>query len=154
MALKMATSEERLPHKVLPTDRDSEGRVRREQTVLGLGALDPSADAQPMITISDPVAGVAYVLEPNTRTARRGRNISIERRGDVNAVQVEKLRTAELQARKMIGEPPPPPPPPPPPGARGTPSPETRRNIANWPELLGARQIEGTVNGVGSSSQV
>ena len=121
--------------------RDSEGRVRREQTVLGLGALDPSADAQPMITISDPVSGVAYVLEPSTRTARRGRRISIERRGDVNAVQLEKLRAA---ARERLGEPgPPPPPPPPPPGERGTPSAAAREHIANWPQPLGTRQIEG-----------
>ena len=31
--------------------RDSEGRVRREQTILGLGGVDPSADGQVVVTI-------------------------------------------------------------------------------------------------------
>ena len=37
--------------------RDSAGRVRREQTVLGLAALTPSSESQGLITIVDPVAG-------------------------------------------------------------------------------------------------
>ena len=124
--------------------RDSEGRVRREQTVLGLGALNPSADAQPIVTISDPVAGLTYVLDETTRSARRSRLASLERRN----ANLEKLRAAAhaLEPRHA-GEPPPPlPPPPPPPGeprGRGTPSAAARANIANWPEPLGTRQIEG-----------
>ncbi|HLG56322.1 MAG TPA: hypothetical protein VI485_13385 [Vicinamibacterales bacterium] len=47
--------------------RDSEGRVRREQTIIGL-----AAQPQTTITISLlPDDGSAYMLDPATRTARR-----------------------------------------------------------------------------------
>lgn len=94
--------------------RDVEGRMRREQHVLGLGALSPSGDAQPIVTISDPVTGVSYVLETGTRTARRGR-----------------LRPID---------PGPALPPPPPPGVRPA---RTPVGVPNWPEPMGTRQIEG-----------
>lgn len=47
-------------------DRDSQGRVRREVTLPA-----PGNDAQPhtLITISDPVAGITYSLDPQTKTA-------------------------------------------------------------------------------------
>jgi hypothetical protein len=44
--------------------RDNDGRVRREQQIAGLGLL---------VTISDPIAGVTYVLDPAARTARQTR---------------------------------------------------------------------------------
>lgn len=116
--------------------RDTEGRVRREQTVLGLDVLNPAGDAQPLVTITDPVAALSYVLDPNTRTARRN-GLAFER-GDV----FEKLRVAGRGVvRPRAGEPPPPvPPPPPPPGERPARRPA---NVPNWPEPLGTRQIEG-----------
>src|SRR5262249_30173795 len=51
--------------------RDGEGRVRREQTILGLGALDLSAESQTIVTILDPVARMTYVLDPRTHQARK-----------------------------------------------------------------------------------
>lgn len=51
--------------------RDAAGRVRREQTVVGLEALDPSNDFRAVVTIVDPVAGVLYSLNPGSRTAVR-----------------------------------------------------------------------------------
>jgi hypothetical protein len=52
--------------------RDSAGRIRREQTILGLDALNPSREPQTVITITpDPDAGDAYQLDPVARTARR-----------------------------------------------------------------------------------
>ena len=53
--------------------RDSSGRVRREQTVIGLDRLNPSAQPQTTITF-DSVPGdpQPYVLNPAARTARRG----------------------------------------------------------------------------------
>src|SRR5215510_6187171 len=51
--------------------RDSEGRMRREQTVQGLGPLNAAGETT-VITIIDPVAGVSYVLDPVSRKARRG----------------------------------------------------------------------------------
>jgi len=52
--------------------RDSTGRVRREQTVIGLDRLNPSAQPQTTITF-DSVAGdqMPYTLNPAARTARR-----------------------------------------------------------------------------------
>ena len=52
--------------------RDSAGRVRREQTVIGLDRLSPPGQPQTTITF-DAVPGdpTPYVLNPATRTARR-----------------------------------------------------------------------------------
>ena len=52
--------------------RDSAGRIRREQTILGLGALNPAAQGQTVVTV-DPTPGdaFAYTLDPINRTARR-----------------------------------------------------------------------------------
>src|SRR4026207_2581507 len=46
--------------------RDSAGRVRREQNILGLDSLLGAtiSEQQTAITISDPVAGVVYSLDP------------------------------------------------------------------------------------------
>ena len=117
--------------------RDSDGRIRREQTVLGLDVLKPSADGQPIVTITDPIAGMTYVLDPNARTARRSRAILArsERAGDV-----EKVRVAAGQMVERLHGSEPPPPPPPPAGERPARRPV---NLPNWPELLGTRQIEG-----------
>ena len=57
--------------------RDSEGRTRREMKVPGIarvaasgsGHADNVSAERETITISDPVAGVRYVLDPATRTA-------------------------------------------------------------------------------------
>lgn len=57
--------------------RDSEGRTRREMKVPGIarivvsgrGRADNATADRETITISDPVAGVRYVLDPATRTA-------------------------------------------------------------------------------------
>jgi hypothetical protein len=51
--------------------RDSEGRVRREQTIMGLSPLDPLKDAESIVTIVDRVAGFIYTLVGNKREAQR-----------------------------------------------------------------------------------
>lgn len=51
--------------------RDSEGRMRREQTLKGLGVLGASEEPLQMIFINDPVAGVTYSLDSRTRTAHK-----------------------------------------------------------------------------------
>ncbi len=116
--------------------RDSEGRTRREQTILGMGAFgEPQA-----VSIVDPIAGVMYGLNPATREGRRSpipRPIIVTRRSDA----------------------PPPPPPPPPPGefissapapplsGPGMPRSATTSRPAPGipiaPEPLGTRQIDG-----------
>ena len=51
--------------------RDSEGRVRREESLAGLGALAAGGSGQQVIFIHDPVAGASYALDPAHRTATK-----------------------------------------------------------------------------------
>jgi len=53
--------------------RDSAGRVRREQNILGLDSLLGALSSEPQtaISITDPVAGIVYSLDPVRREARR-----------------------------------------------------------------------------------
>ena len=51
--------------------RDSLGRVRREQTVMGLEALDTKNDVRAIVLIIDPVANSIYSMVPGTNTAQR-----------------------------------------------------------------------------------
>lgn len=51
--------------------RDSEGRTRREQTFKAIGPLAADGEPGQMIFISDPVAGVDYSLDTQSRTARK-----------------------------------------------------------------------------------
>src|SRR4051794_9714389 len=51
--------------------RDSEGRTRREHTLTALGPFANGGEPSQTISISDPVAGVNYALDPHTKTARK-----------------------------------------------------------------------------------
>jgi hypothetical protein len=51
--------------------RDSEGRTRREQSLKAIGPWAVSGEAPVMISIDDPVAGVHYNLDSNTKTANK-----------------------------------------------------------------------------------
>src|SRR6266550_2370295 len=51
--------------------RDGEGRTRREQTLKSIGGVTSGALPLQTITISDPVAGVSYSLDPGNRTAQK-----------------------------------------------------------------------------------
>ncbi|MBS1788568.1 MAG: energy transducer TonB [Acidobacteria bacterium] len=54
--------------------RDSEGRTRRETTISAIGS--PSGGEPPKtVTINDPVAGTMFMLEPQSKTARKMGNI-------------------------------------------------------------------------------
>jgi hypothetical protein len=128
--------------------RDGMGRVRREQTILGLASVSPSIDAQPVVTIVDPVANATYVLNPTNRTARR------------TPMRIEPVRAAAGRGDAPSppappGAPPAPPPlpPPPPPGGDSRPLPGTFTPrtlpfggaplVGGRQESLGTRQIEG-----------
>ena len=49
--------------------RDKEGRTRREQTIAAIGPF--SGQMPEAVFINDPVAGVSYILEPDSRIARK-----------------------------------------------------------------------------------
>src|SRR5262249_42895125 len=51
--------------------RDSEGRTRREETINAIGPWASDTGPHQIIFISDPVAGINYVLDPTARTARK-----------------------------------------------------------------------------------
>ena len=117
--------------------RDSEGRVRREQTILGLGGIDPSADGQIIVTIVDPVAGVRYVLDSGKRQARR---IS-------TGAAFERQQAAGVRQRESRGLPPPPPPP----GDGSVLGSRAGSMASPVTEALGTRQFEG-VTAIGTRS--
>ncbi|MDQ3649441.1 MAG: hypothetical protein M3458_04015 [Acidobacteriota bacterium] len=51
--------------------RDSEGRTRRDQTLGAVGPFAAAGDPPQTFFINDPVAGVNYILDPRSRTARK-----------------------------------------------------------------------------------
>ena len=51
--------------------RDGEGRTRRDQTLAAIGPYASAGDPPQTSFINDPVAGVNYILDPRTRTARK-----------------------------------------------------------------------------------
>lgn len=51
--------------------RDSQGRVRNEQSLSGLGSLTGSANLPQVVFITDPVAGVTYAVNAQNKTATR-----------------------------------------------------------------------------------
>lgn len=104
--------------------RDRAGRVRREQTILGLGALNAGGNIQTITIDPDPGDGTAYTLDPMTRMARRVPRIGIPIGGNMTAVRTAS-NTILIEAR--------------PAGMSiGGPGPGTASE-----EMLGARQFEG-----------
>jgi hypothetical protein len=51
--------------------RDSEGRVRREQLIVGLSLTTPRKDSDNIVTIVDPVAGFIYTILGSQREVQR-----------------------------------------------------------------------------------
>ncbi|MGA2324778.1 MAG: hypothetical protein ABSH05_00685 [Bryobacteraceae bacterium] len=51
--------------------RDGQGRTRNESVPGGMGPLAPTGDLKQLVTISDPVAGFTYVLDPAQKTATK-----------------------------------------------------------------------------------
>jgi hypothetical protein len=51
--------------------RDSEGRTRREQSLKGLGIFGAGEEPFQTIFINDPVAGVTFTLDSNSKTANK-----------------------------------------------------------------------------------
>lgn len=51
--------------------RDSDGRTRIEQTISKIGPFEASGQARQVTSIQDPVAGVHYVLDAQSKTAQK-----------------------------------------------------------------------------------
>lgn len=51
--------------------RDSQGRIRREITLVGFGPLAGSGQPKSFIVINDPVAGTTFILHPDQKTAEK-----------------------------------------------------------------------------------
>jgi hypothetical protein len=95
--------------------RDSEGRTRREQTLLAIGGLSVERTESPtVIVIQDPVKMVNYMLDPRTHLARMNRQrppVNPEeerkreenRRAEVNRREPRTERTEPLGTKKMEG---------------------------------------------------
>src|SRR4029077_9046912 len=52
--------------------RDSQGRIRKEVTISGLGPLAASGQPKSFVVINDPVANANFVLHPETKVAEKG----------------------------------------------------------------------------------
>jgi hypothetical protein len=61
--------------------RDSQGRVRREITLVGFGPLAGSGQSKSFIVINDPVAGTTFILHPDQKTAEKMRKAFGKMRG-------------------------------------------------------------------------
>jgi hypothetical protein len=100
--------------------RDSEGRTRREQVLAAFGPWMPARQPKSVV-ISDPIAGVSYMLDEEQKIAVKmpaAMSFKIERDHEMAFVpgkadhNVEK--TVHYKVEGKEGAPPPPPPPPPP----------------------------------------
>jgi hypothetical protein len=108
--------------------RDSEGRTRREQTLKGFGVLGNGQEPMQLISINDPVAGVAYSLDSRSHTAVKSVPFRFEMGpkglfgGDAEGQRFEFRVAPSTSNGTMILTSPAPapgtPPPPPPPNAR------------------------------------
>jgi hypothetical protein len=84
--------------------RDRMGRVRREQTAVGLGPLSPDNDAITTITIEDPVTSQMHTLNPERQTARSSRTAAAPvRYGSNQPMGSESLGTRDIEGVKAVG---------------------------------------------------
>jgi hypothetical protein len=86
--------------------RDTAGRTRRDMTLAAIGPWAASGKTPPQVSfINDPVAGTRYVLEANTKTARKmsvhnhGPNAA---RASALAASVQKNTTSESLGTQTI----------------------------------------------------
>lgn len=98
--------------------RDRDGRTRREQTLLAVGAWTAAGNPPHGITINDPVAGVLYDLDYSTNTARKVATapnklavlteldkVKMEKKAKEVEAEVEQLKAAgQLKMKEASGE--------------------------------------------------
>jgi hypothetical protein len=95
--------------------RDSEGRTRREQTLLAIGGFSVERSESPtVVVIQDPVKTVNYLLDPRTHLARMNRQRpavdpeEAQRRENARRIEVNRReprteRTESLGTKLMEG---------------------------------------------------
>ena len=89
--------------------RDWTGRTRREHGLAVIGPLanSPDADRQ-IITISDPEAGVSYMLDPQTRTARKMTSNRLVVSGDRVLTKPDEshvVQPLQVESRSVVASP-------------------------------------------------
>jgi hypothetical protein len=109
--------------------RDNDGRERREESVLAVGAL-PQADMPRMITISDPIENISYTLDAQQRTARRNTGVGV-----LLGLTLEDVRnTATITGALNLLQ-----------GAAGRGRGQTPGGTETVKEDLGSRNVEGVI---------
>jgi len=83
--------------------RDSEGRIRSEQTLGAIGPWAPAGDSPRTIAINDPVEGINYILEPNNKTARKlvFPKLRVAASAPISKTNAQKLAGAALQGNAI-----------------------------------------------------
>ena len=86
--------------------RDAEGRTRRDQTLGHFGPFAAAGDAAQTSFINDPVAGVNYILDPRSKTARKLPALGLHFRaeGKEAAVHEHAKRRVRVEERVKIEE--------------------------------------------------
>lgn len=79
--------------------RDSSGRTRSERSVGAIGSLTGSGSASKAVFISDPVAGVGYMLDAGSKTARQMPAINRHRAVVDSGAQI-KTESAQTMVRR------------------------------------------------------
>jgi hypothetical protein len=81
--------------------RDGEGRTRREQSLMSIGPFLPSIEPMKTILIYDPVAGVAYNLDPANHIARKNASLRMEA-GAVTHLRTQSGAVAGGQEQNLV----------------------------------------------------
>jgi hypothetical protein len=85
--------------------RDRAGRVRREQTIVGLGALNGGGTMETITIAPEPATGNAYTLDPMTRTARLVPRVGLTIAAANNVFFLNGAPTAVVQGGRRGGGP-------------------------------------------------
>ena len=81
--------------------RDTEGRTRREQTVNYIGPYAASGEELQTVFINDPVAGFTYILEPNSKTARKLPRMQLRFKVEEGAAAGERQKAVQEAMKKI-----------------------------------------------------
>ncbi len=77
--------------------RDSQGRIRREITLVGFGPMAASGQSKSFVVINDPVAGATFVLHPDQKTAEQMGKPFAKMGGPTGEVMKNKMNSGQQQ---------------------------------------------------------